>query len=191
MESRVWHAAYESGVPTDIAFENATIPEFLNRSVAEFGDRPAVVFMNRTLSYRQLQEEVDRFATALTQLGVTRDTRVAVQLPNLPQSIIALYATLKLGAQAVMTNPLYVERELEHQWHDAGCTVAVVADFLYTSRIAAIRDKLPIKDYIIASVPEYLRFPLNVIAGYKLRRAKPPTADVVPPGPGYLVGKSR
>ncbi len=63
---------------------------------------------------------------------------MAIQLPNLPQTVIAYYATLSLGAQAVMTNPLYVEREIEHQWNDAGCALAVVADFLFERRIRGI-----------------------------------------------------
>ena len=47
--------------------------------------------------------------TAQAALGVKKGTRVAIQLPNLPQTAIAYYATLSVGAQAVMTNPLYVE----------------------------------------------------------------------------------
>jgi len=61
--------------------------------------------MNSRLTYRQLKEEVDSFATAMADLGVGKDTKVAIQLPNLPQTVIAYYATLSLGAQAVMTNP--------------------------------------------------------------------------------------
>lgn len=40
---------------------------------------------------------------------------------------------LSLGAQVVMTNPAYVEREIEHQWNDAGCSVAVVMDSVRAS----------------------------------------------------------
>ncbi len=83
-----------------------------------------------------------------------------------------------------MTSPLYVAREIEHQWNDADCRVAVVADFVYASRIAAVRDRLPIEHYVIASIPEYLRFPLNLLAPLKLRRAQPPAIAQVAPGPG-------
>ena len=83
-----------------------------------------------------------------------------------------------------MTNPLYVEREIEHQWNDAGCCLAVVADFLFESRIKAIRGELPVKHYVIASIPEYLRFPLNLLAPLKLKRADPPLMAKVQPGAG-------
>ncbi len=135
MEKRVWHQFYDQGVPASIDFEDVSVPAFLERSAAKHGDANALIFVNRRLTYRQLREEVDRFATALAALGVEKDTKVAIQLPNLPQTVIGYYATLSLGAQAVMTNSLYVEREIEHQWDDAGCALAVVADFLFERRM--------------------------------------------------------
>ena len=119
MEERVWHRFYDQGVPASIDFEGVSVPGFLEQSALEYGDSTAVIFMNCRLTYRQLKEEVDRFATALARLGVGKDTRVAIQLPNLPQTVVAYYATLSLGAHVVMTNPLYVEREITHQWD--GC----------------------------------------------------------------------
>ena len=184
MEERIWHQFYDDGVPASIDFQDLSVPRFLERSAAEYGDAIALIFMNCRLTYRQLKEEVDSFATAMAALGVGKDTKVAIQLPNLPQTVIAYYATLSLGAQAVMTNPLYVEREIEHQWNDAGCSLAVVADFLFESRIKAIRGALPVKNYIIASIPEYLRFPLNLLAPLKLKRADPPLMAKVQPGAG-------
>ena len=184
MEERVWHHFYDEGVPASIDFKEVSLPGFLERSAVEYGDSPAIIFMNCRLTYRQLKEEVDRFATALARLGVGTDTRVAIQLPNLPQTVIAYYGTLSLGAQVVMTNPLYVEREITHQWTDAGCTLAVVADFLFESRIKGIREGLPVRHYIIASIPEYLRFPLNLLAPIKLRKANPPLLATVAAGEG-------
>ena len=190
MEPRIWHRSYDSGVPPDIEFEEIPLPRVLDRSARAHGDAPAVIFLNCRLTYRQLKEEVDRFATALAGLGVTRDTRVAIQLPNLPQAVIAYYATLSLGAQAVMTNPLYVEREITHQWNDAGCAVAVVADFVFEGRIRGIRHELPVKRYIIASIPEYLRFPLNLLAPIKLRKTRPPSIAKVEPDEGIRFMKT-
>jgi len=184
VEERVWHQFYDEGVPASIDFEDVPLPRFLDRTAAEYGDATALIFLNCRLTYRQLKEEVDRFATVLTVLGVRKDSKVAIQLPNLPQTVIAYYATLSLGAQAVMTNPLYVEREIEHQWNDAECSLAVVADFLFESRIRAIRGELPVKNYVIASIPEYLRFPLNLLAPLKLKKADPPLMAKVEPGDG-------
>ena len=136
---RPWYRFYDPGVPPTLALEQLTVPQFLERAAADHPQAPALIFFNRRLTYRQLKNHVDRFATALERLGVTKDSRVAIQLPNLPQTVIAYYATLSLGAQVVLTNPLYTPRELEHQWTDAGCRVAVVMDALYASRIRAVQ----------------------------------------------------
>ena len=184
MQSRVWHRFYDEGVPPGLDFEARPLPVFLERSAREHADATALIFLNRQLTYRQFKEDVDRFATALSALGVERGTRVAIQLPNLPQTVIAFYAVLSLGGVVVMTNPLYVAREIEHQWNDAGCTVAITADFLFAQRVAGIRSRLPVQHYVIASIPDYLCFPLNLLAPLKLRRAKPPLMASVHAGPG-------
>ena len=182
MTSKTWHSFYDPGVPPVLEFEDITLPGFLEKNAAEYPDATALIFLNRKMTYRELQADVDRFAAALAKLGVEPGTRV--ELPNLPQTVIAFYATLSLGATVVMTNPLYVEREIEHQWNDAGCKVAVVADFLFDRRVAHIREKLTVEHYIIASIPDYLRFPLNLLAPLRLRRADPPLIASVEPGPG-------
>ncbi|TAH39567.1 MAG: long-chain fatty acid--CoA ligase [Planctomycetota bacterium] len=184
MEARVWHRHYDKSVPVEVAFEDVTLPGILERSAARWGDRPAVLFMNCALTYRELAQEVDRLATALAGLGVVPDSRVAIHLPNLPQVVIATMAALKLGAQVVMTNPLYVAREIEYQWQDAGVTVAVTGDWLYEDKLAPIRHTLPVQHYIVASIPEYLRFPLRQLAPLKLKKSRPPLIARVAPGPG-------
>ncbi len=184
MDHRVWHDSYDEGVPPSIDYEDITIPEILARTTERFGDRPAISFMNCELSYEQLNDQVRRLATALAALGVGKETRVAVHLPNLPQTVIAFFATARLGAQVVMTNPLYTRREIEHQWTDAGVTVAIVLDALFENRIKPIRNRLPVKHFIVASIPEYLRFPLNVLAPLKLKKQTPPMIAKVQPDTG-------
>lgn len=181
---RPWHAAYESGVPYRVPDDLDALPETLRKTVERYPDRTALVFMNRRMSYRELAHDVNVLASALADLGVERGTKVAIQLPNLPQTVVAYHAVLALGANVVMTNPLYVERELEHQWHDAECRVAIVADYLFDQRIRHVRDKLPIEHYVVTGIPDYLRFPLNYLAAFKLRRTNPPTRASVAGGPG-------
>jgi long-chain acyl-CoA synthetase len=183
VKERRWHKFYEEQVPPSIEYENLTGPQMLDRSAERYGDRPALVFMNGRLSYAQFKDQVDRLATALAALGVQKGSRVAIQAPNLPQTVIAYFATLRLGAVVVMTNPLYTAREIEYQWNDAGVTVAVLMDFLYKSRVEGIRERLKVEHYVIASIPEYLRFPLNILAPLKLKRSDPPMIAKVPETP--------
>lgn len=181
MERRIWHEAYDTGVSPELAFEEVTLTDNLDRAAREFGQRPAVIFGNGTMTYAELKDQVERLATALVRFGVEPGTRVAIHMPNLPQFVISYYGVLQAGAIATPTNPLYTSREIEHQWNDAGADVAIVADYLFASRIAPIQHKLPTKHYIVASIPEYLRFPLNILAPFKLRRQDPPLLATVTP----------
>jgi long-chain acyl-CoA synthetase len=184
MDPAIWRKFYDPGVPAHVEFEDVTLPQWLERSAARYPDRTALIFANRKITYRELKEQVDRLAAALAQMGVTRETRVATMLPNLPQTVIGYYAIQRLGAVATPTNPLYTPREIEHQWNDAECSVAIVADFIFRQKIAAIRDRLPVKHYIVASIPEYLGFPLNLLAPLKLKKQNPPLIAPIAPEPG-------
>ena len=145
MERRIWHEAYDSGVSPEMAFEEVTLTDNLDRAALDYGQRPALIFGNGTMTYAELKDQVERLATALVRLGVDPGTRVAIHMPNLPQFVISYYGVLRTGAIATPTNPLYTSREIEYQWTDAGADVAIVADYLFASRIAPIRRKLPIR----------------------------------------------
>src|SRR3989339_2178331 len=102
MVTRVWHAFYDYGVPVTFPFVERTLPEALARSAEHRPDGTAIWFLNRRMTYRELKDQVDRLATALAGLGVVKGTRVAIQLPNIPQTVIAYYAVLAAGGQGVM-----------------------------------------------------------------------------------------
>jgi long-chain acyl-CoA synthetase len=184
MDPRPWHRWYDDGVPPSLVFQDLTLPQLLDRAAERFGNRPALIFVNSRLTYRELKNQVARLAAALAALGVGPGTKVAIQLPNLPQFIIAFYAIQRAGGVAVPTNPTYTAREIEHQWTDAECSVAIVADYLYEDRVRAIRDRLPVRHFIVATISEYLRLPARLFAARKLRRQSPPLAAHVTPGPG-------
>jgi len=170
MDERPWHRWYEQGIPTSLDYEEQSIVGNLFESARRFPDRTAIVFENGRLSYRELDDAVRRFASALAELGVEPGSRVAIMLPNLPQTVIAYYAALALRAEVVMTNPLYVGREIVHQWNDADVRVAVVGDWLYDQRVREIRDQVPVKHVVTTGIADYLRPPIKWLARIKLTR---------------------
>jgi long-chain acyl-CoA synthetase len=101
-----WLASYEEGVPEHVEYEQTCLPAFLDRSAQQFPDTMALSFQGYTVTYRQLKEMVDRFAAVLAGFGVKKGDAVAVLLPNLIPCVVAYYAILRLGAIAVMNNPL-------------------------------------------------------------------------------------
>jgi long-chain acyl-CoA synthetase len=181
MDARPWHRFYDEGIPPSLTFQDLTLPQWLEQAASRYPRQPAIIFAGGHLNYQQLEDQVNRLATGLAAMGVGRGTKVAIQLPNLPQFVIAYYGIQRAGAVAVPTNPTYTPREIEHQWTDAGCSVAILTDYIYAHRVAAIRDRLPIRQYVVASIPEYLPFPARLLAPRKLERQSPPLAARVRP----------
>ena len=137
MDDAPWFCHYEEGVPRTISYPEITLPEALDQTAARFPDRVALRFLldarlpAPTLTYRQLQDQTLRFATALFQLGVRKGDRVALMLPNSPQLVVAFYGAMRIGAIPVNTNPMYVSREMREQFEDSGCETVVLLDQLY------------------------------------------------------------
>jgi len=169
---RIWHKSYDEGVPHQLPPSDRTVVDALAAAADQWPHNPALTLKGKTLTYGRLQDLVDRFATGLSELGVDRDSRVALWLPNLPQTVIAYYAILKLGAQVVNTNPLYVEREVEHQFNDAQVSVVVTLDYLWWHKLRDIRSKTGVKQVVVTSIPDFLPFPLNLLAPLKLKKTQ-------------------
>jgi long-chain acyl-CoA synthetase len=161
-DAKPWLGAYEPGVHPECAYETTTLPEFLARSSEKFGDRMALNFQGCTVTYRELSEMVDRFAAALHDFGVRKGDAVAILLPNLIPCVAAYYAIMKIGAITVMNNPLYSDRELEHQFSDSGAKVLITLDLL-GNRMIDLRPKTQIRQIVYTSIGDYLPFPKNLL----------------------------
>ena len=157
-----WLKQYEEGVPATVQYETVCLPEFLDRSAAEFPDRMALLFQGYKVTYRQLQTMVNRMANAFQNMGIHQGDSVSILLPNIIPCVVAYYAILKIGARAVMNNPLYSDRELEHQFNDSGSKLLITLDLL-ANRMVALRPRTTIKTIIYTSIGDYLPFPKNLL----------------------------
>ncbi|WP_027369571.1 long-chain-fatty-acid--CoA ligase [Desulfovermiculus halophilus] len=174
---RPWLDRYDPQVPPHLEYETIPLFAYLDRAAARYPQRPALVFQNLRLGYAQLKEQAETVAANLQRLGVGKGDRVAIMLPNLPQTVIAYWGVLKAGAVVVMTNPLYMEKELVHHITDSGSRVMITLDRLWP-KISSLWSKLELDTVITTSVGDGLRFPLNILYPLKARREK--TAVSVP-----------
>jgi long-chain acyl-CoA synthetase len=162
---RIWHKNYPEGVPAQINFERICMPEVLTRTARRFPDATALIYMGKKISYSALDSLVNRFANALTSLGVKKGDTVAMLLPNIPQVVIANYATWRIGAVASQNNPLYTERELTHQLDDADATVLITLDILLP-RALKVKPDTRIMHIITCHINDYLPFPIKQLFPY-------------------------
>lgn len=147
---RIWEKSYPPGVDPNVELTPRLLTSFVDDSVRQFPNNVALDFEGQTLTYRQLGEKIDRFASVLRDLGVGKGTRVGTLLPNVPQVVIAYYATLRLGGIVVCNNPLYTEPELEHQFNDSGIEVLVTLDLMY-DKVRKIRNECPKLQHVIVT----------------------------------------
>ncbi|HOP64221.1 MAG TPA: long-chain fatty acid--CoA ligase [Spirochaetota bacterium] len=154
-KDRPWIKHYAPGVPANLQYKEICIPQMLKDTVQIYPDKTALVCQDFHVAYKELDVMVDRFAAVLSGFGIKKGDKVAVLLPNCIQIVVAYYAILSLGAVAVMNNPLYSDRELEHQFNDSGSKLLIVLDVL-CERMIALREKTGIKQIIYTSMSDYL-----------------------------------
>ncbi len=166
---RPWVNGYDKGVPADIPLPTTPLFQFLTDASRLYPDKTATQFYGKETTYSALNNQVNQFANALLRLGVRKGDRVAVMLPNMPQCVIAYYGILKIGAVVVMTNPLYVERELKVQLNDSSAKTIVALDLFYP-RIESVFGETVLKHIILTSVRDALPWLLSVLYPIKAKR---------------------
>ncbi len=167
-----WYDHYEEGVPKTSTYPEVPLHRLLEETTQRFPDRTAIIFLGKKMTYRQLDERVKRFATAVSAMGVKTGDRVACILPNCPQFVISYYGVMKTGAIFVQVNPLNSEKEIQFQLADSGAETVIVPDVLdLPNKIRNIKSETSLKRIIYTSIKEYLPFPKNVL--YPLKKPSP------------------
>ena len=130
------------------------MPAALQETARKYPDHTALIYKNTTISYREYNEAVNRFAAALQGLGVKKGDRVAVHLPNCPQFPIAYNAILRIGGIVVPCNPIYTAREMRHQVSDSGAEVIITYSAMFPV-IKQIRGETELGHVIVAHIKTY------------------------------------
>jgi len=166
--------------------EKRPIYSLLTDSANRHPQNLCIHFQGRNLTYAQVDEISSRFASALVSLGVKKGDRVAIFMPNIPQLVISYFGILKAGGIVVMCNPIYKDRELEHQLRDSGAEVVVACRTvakgmdLFAS-LAGCRGRLALRHVVSTSLTDYLppvKKRLAGLAGIK-DTPRPDTLDFV------------
>lgn len=155
--AKPWIANYPPETAPSLEYPRVPLTRFLEQSAADFPDSFAIYFLGKRITYRELLAMSYQFAHALIRRGVRKGDRVAIMLPNTPQTVISYYGALFAGATVVMTNPLYTERELIHQLNDSGAETIITLDMLY-SRVSSVQASTPLKRLIVTSIGDFLPF---------------------------------
>ena len=161
-----------------LEYPDLTMYQMVERVARSYPDEPAYELYGRKTSYTQFVERIERAARAFKAIGINRDDRVTVCMPNLPQALDCFYGLNRIGAVANMIHPQSAQNEITFYLNISQSKAILTLDMFYekvmaalenvdhevTVLVARIQDELPVHlaaAYIIKAGKGYLRFPLK------------------------------
>jgi long-chain acyl-CoA synthetase len=159
-EPQFWKKSWDAGLDDldpnawEISYVDAIRPTF-----DTYADRPAMSFMEIEISFRELDRYSNRFAHMLRAHGLQKGDVVGINLPNIPEYVIAWLGTLKAGCAVSGVSPLLSADELKHQLSDAQAKALVTLDAIFAARVTEIASDLPSLQVVaVTSVGGFLPF---------------------------------
>jgi len=171
-----WLKFYTEGVRSKIDYEKICLHEILERSVSKFGEKDAVIFQGKRVTYNELNNIVNRLACFLHKKGIKKGDVVSILLPNMIQTVAAYYAILKIGGIVQLNNPLYTDRELAYQFKDSNSKFLICLDLL-AKRMISLQKETNIKEIVYTSLGDYLP-PVKKVLFKLVGKKKGMTVDI-------------
>lgn len=175
---RPWYQSYDQGVPQEIDTNIYTsLPDMLSSCFRQFSTLTAYECMGSKLSYAAVDEQSRNLAAYLLSCtGLKPGDRIAIQMPNTLQYPIALFGILRAGMVVVNINPLYTEREMEHQLVDSGAKGIIIAKN-FADKLEHILPKTALEVIITTGIGDMLGFPKAQLINLALKYVKKMVPD--------------
>lgn len=183
MNVEFFQERYPEGYPTTVNVDQyESVVEIFNGFVKKFAERPAFSCLGQVLTYAELDEKSAAFAAYLqNETTLQAGDRVAVQLPNILQYPVVVFGAMRAGMVVVNTNPLYTEREMEHQFNDSGAKALVVLANM-ADKAAHVIPKTGIKHVIVTNVGDMHGAVKRILINSVLKYVKKEVPDFNIPG---------
>lgn len=127
----VMNATKKTTVRTHLEYPEKTMFEMVARNAETNPKYPAYEFYNHKVSYKDFITRVERAARAFTAMGIGKDDRVTICLPNIPQALDCFYALNRIGAVCNMVHPLSAENEIVFYLNVSHSKMILTADMFY------------------------------------------------------------
>ena len=168
-----WHDNYQNGVPKEIDLKEFTsIVDVLEQSFSKYANDAAFTCMDKTFTYSDMDLLSKKFASYLqNDLGLKKGDCIGLMMPNILQYPVALFGALRAGLVVANVNPLYTQRELEHQLNDSGAK-AIVIFSNSCSILQEVKAKTKVEHVIVTSIGDLLGFPKSLIVNFVIKNIK-------------------
>lgn len=169
--------AWPKGFPRNQFYPGKPIFTILEQTAKRVPNRLALIFSGTEITYSELKELSERFASALVDLGVQKGDRVSIHLVNCPQFAIAYYGIMRIGATFTPLSPLLSPREFTYQLNDCQAETLITLDLLYPG-IAASIPETKVKRVITTSIADCFN-PVTAMLKPLAKIDLPDTIDMV------------
>jgi long-chain acyl-CoA synthetase len=168
-----WTKHYPKAVPHNINInEYQNILEVSDEAIRKFRNKVAFSNFGVDLTYHELDVQSAKFASYLQNtLGLKKGDRIAIQMPNVLQYPIVLFAAFRAGLIVVNTNPLYTATEMKHQFKDSGAK-AIVILANYASLLEGIIKETDIKHVVVTQIADQLPFIKKHLINFVIKKIK-------------------
>ncbi|MBV9047546.1 MAG: long-chain fatty acid--CoA ligase [Solirubrobacterales bacterium] len=155
-DERPWLKQYTEGLPHDIELEYGSMLEAFRQTVERFPDKPALLYFDKPISFKEMDELTDALAAGLQAEGFERGDRLAVYLQNVPQFPIAMVAAWKAGGIMVSVSPMLRRKELGALLSDSGATALVTLESLWEEVAREVVPDVDVRTVITTSELDFL-----------------------------------
>ena len=184
MTAHLWEKSYPPGVSWDAPMPPpVAIESILDKAAANWPDRVAIDFYDKTLTFAQLHDLAVRAAKGFQALGVGPGVNVGLHLPNTPHYVVCFFAVLMAGGRVANFSPLAAPRELKYQIVDSDVQVMVTLGIgaLYP-QIAALKGTAKFETLVVCNLEDFLPEPVvRAFVGPAVERSGGPGARSISP----------
>ncbi len=155
---KIWVKSYDPGIKDlDPSLWEISYVDAVNKTFEEFPQKTALAFMGVEISFADLDVYANRFANMLLENGFKKGDVVGINLPNIPEYVVAWLGTMRAGCVVSGVSPLLSASEMEYQLKDSDARGLVTLDAIYAGRLVGIAGNLPnLKLVVAASVGGFL-----------------------------------
>ena len=172
MSTLPWIKSYPEFVSEKIDLNYNSLVEIYDNAVSKFGPLTAYKNMGVEITYSDVDKHVDALVWYFqNKTNLKKGDKIALQLPNLLQYPIVIFAALKAGLVIVNTNPLYTADEMLHQYNDSGAKAIIILEN-FASKLEAILTKTKIETVIVTTIGDMLGGLKGSIVNFVIRNIK-------------------
>ncbi len=164
-DDRPWVKNYDAGVNPEIDLPNISLVDKFREIAQSYSNAAAAYFYGKKITYAELGELANKFANALIDAGCREGDIVAINLPNIPQYLIAQLGVMISGCVASGLSPLLLGPEMVYQLNDGRMKVLITLDAIFEHRLSPVVDRLPyLRLIIVTGILDFMSWPKRTLA---------------------------